>query len=64
MKKITFLLFAFIFSNHLTIQAQNIVINEVLASNTASIQDEDSSHQDWIELYNNTDSVISLYAFS
>jgi hypothetical protein len=32
-------------------QAQ-IVINEFMAGNTASIQDENGEHEDWIELYN------------
>lgn len=32
--------------------AQSIAINEVLASNTNNIQDEDGDNEDWIELYN------------
>lgn len=38
-----------------------IVINEFLASNTNGQQNELGAFEDWIELYNNTDSVISLY---
>ncbi|WP_298222167.1 putative Ig domain-containing protein, partial [Flavobacterium sp.] len=65
MKKVTFLLFTLIFYNlnYNSLQAQNIVINEVLASNTVSIQDEDSSHQDWIELYNAGASSVNLLGF-
>ena len=53
MKKITYLLYAyFLFAFHSTVFSQNIVINEILASNTTSIQDADGSHEDWIELHN------------
>ncbi|MBS7787515.1 CotH kinase family protein, partial [Flavobacterium sp. CYK-55] len=45
------------------VQAQNIVINELLASNTASIQDEDSSREDWIELYNNSSVSVNLSGY-
>lgn len=34
------------------IQAQNIVINEYMASNALTIADEDGDFSDWIELYN------------
>ena len=43
--------------------SQNIVINEVLASNTNSIQDEDGTHQDWIELYNDGAITVNLLGF-
>ena len=33
--------------------SQNIVINEILSSNSLSNTDEDGTYQDWIELYNN-----------
>ncbi|MBC7607438.1 MAG: CotH kinase family protein, partial [Burkholderiales bacterium] len=52
MKTITLsLLFLLVLLGNTT-AAQNIVINEILASNSTSIQDEDGSHEDWIELYN------------
>ncbi len=38
-----------------------ISINEFLAGNTNGQQNELGNFEDWIELYNNTDSVISLY---
>lgn len=36
-----------------SVLSQNIVINEILSSNSLSNMDEDGSYQDWIELYNN-----------
>ena len=64
MKKIALRLFVLFFAVHTNnIQAQTIVINEILASNTVSIQDEDSSHQDWIELYNSGSSSVNLLGF-
>ena len=36
-----------------SVLSQNIVINEILSSNSFSNMDEDGSYQDWIELYNN-----------
>lgn len=38
-----------------------ITINEFLASNTTGQQNELGDFEDWIELYNNTDSIINLY---
>jgi len=43
--------------------AQELLINEVLASNASGIVDEDGDHEDWIEIYNNTDSDIDLTGF-
>ena len=65
MKKVTYSLLTFILTSFLchSLQAQNVVINEVLASNTASIQDEDSSRQDWIELYNAGATPVNLLGF-
>src|SRR5436190_24209794 len=42
---------------------QTVVINEILASNNSSIEDEDSSNQDWIELYNNGNASVSLLGY-
>ncbi len=39
---------------------QDIVISELLASNGTGIQDEDGAYSDWIELYNNSTTTISL----
>jgi len=43
--------------------AQSIVVNEVLASNTSSIKDEDNSYQDWIELYNSGTTTVNLLGY-
>ncbi|HRG57901.1 MAG TPA: CotH kinase family protein [Bacteroidia bacterium] len=39
----------------------SITINEFLASNTSGQQNEIGAFEDWIELYNNTDSTINLH---
>lgn len=41
----------------------DVVINEFLASNETIISDQDSEYDDWIELYNNTDTDISLEGY-
>lgn len=38
----------------------DVVINEFMAANTATIQDPQGSYADWIELYNRSNSTISL----
>lgn len=43
--------------------AQNVVINEIITSNTAVITDEDGSYEDWIELYNPTANAINLAGY-
>lgn len=54
MKKNTYwpILLLLVFNANL-LRGQNLVINEILTSNLNSIVDEDNSHEDWIELYNN-----------
>ncbi len=47
--------------NHL--QAQDIVINEILASNQSGITDEDEDTSDWIELYNAGTETIDLLGY-
>ncbi len=56
---LAFLLFAFSQKS----VAQNIVINEVLSSNTSSVQDEDGSREDWIELYNKGLTSVNLLGY-
>lgn len=41
----------------------SVVINEVVASNSTGDTDEAGEFDDWIELYNNTDSAISLHGY-
>ncbi|UPQ77900.1 putative Ig domain-containing protein [Flavobacterium azooxidireducens] len=43
--------------------AQSLVVNEVLASNSAVNIDEDDSYQDWVELFNNTPNPINLAGY-
>jgi hypothetical protein len=56
----SFLLFIAITNSVLS---QNIVINEILSSNSFSNMDEDGSYQDWIELYNNGTTTINLSGY-
>jgi hypothetical protein len=44
-------------------ETDDIVINELMASNTTNQEDQDGEFDDWIELYNNTDSEISLLGY-
>lgn len=44
--------------------AGDVVINEFMASNDATQADQDGEFDDWIELYNNTDSPVDLAGFS
>ena len=44
----------------ITLSAGGLVINEIMASNTKTIQDQDGEYDDWIELYNNSDATINL----
>ncbi|MDG2463838.1 MAG: CotH kinase family protein [Crocinitomicaceae bacterium] len=43
--------------------AGNIVINELLASNDITQADQDGEFDDWIELYNNTNSAIDISGY-
>lgn len=44
--------------------ANDIVINEFMASNSQCVGDQDDEYDDWIELYNNTDDPVSLNGYS
>ncbi|MGE5497706.1 MAG: CotH kinase family protein, partial [Syntrophothermus sp.] len=46
------------------IKGQTIVINEVMTSNSLGIKDEDQETNDWIEIYNNSNSEINLSGFA
>ena len=47
-------------SNFTTITAGDLVINEIMASNTETVTDQDGEYEDWIELYNNSNQTLSL----
>ena len=52
---------AFDFYEYITpINSGDLVINEFLAINNNVVQDEFGNYSDWIELYNNTNSTLSL----
>jgi len=53
------ILFLLLLSSAL-LTAQNVVINEFMASNSITAVDPDGEFDDWIELYNNSDSDIEL----
>ncbi len=53
----------FIFSLHTNLLAQQIAINEVMASNASTIADEDGDFSDWIELFNFGEEPINLQGF-
>jgi len=54
---ILFLLFS------ISTEAQTIAINEVMASNSSTIADEDGDFEDWIELHNYGDNPVNLHGF-
>lgn len=64
MKETLTILFFFLSINH--VNGQNVMINEFMATNSTTIEDQDGDFSDWIELYNTTNSTISLlnYSFS
>lgn len=45
------------------VQAQEVFINEVVSSNSSIVADEDGDYNDWVELYNNGQTSISLSGF-
>lgn len=49
---------------HTLTTSGDLVINELMASNNMAVADQDGEFDDWVELYNNTDSEISLQAYS
>lgn len=60
--KLVVLFFVIILLSIENVKAQ-IVINEVVASNSQGISDEDGDNPDWIEFYNPTDSTINLLGY-
>ena len=47
-------------ASYATLNAGELVINELMAVNTSTVQDPSGSFPDWIELYNNTNQFINL----
>ena len=43
--------------------ASDVVINELMASNSVSVADQDGEYDDWVELYNNSSSAIDLSGY-
>jgi len=62
MKKNYYLLFLFL-SVTISSFSQSLVINEIITSNAAVNTDDDSSYEDWVELYNGTTQSINLEGY-
>lgn len=43
-----------------TINPGDLVVNEIMAQNTATVTDANGEYEDWIELHNNTNTTLSL----
>ena len=59
-KIFTFVFFLFFYGG---LAAQNLVINEILSSNTSINPDENGDYEDWVELYNGSGSAINLNGY-
>lgn len=49
-----------IIATYNTITPGDLVINEIMASNSTTAADDDGEFEDWVELYNNSTSTLSL----
>lgn len=63
MKKITPFFIVMLLFLGVSSFAQNLVINEILTSNTVTNEDEDGDYQDWVELYNGSAGPINLAGY-
>ena len=63
MNKITYFFFTWICLGFVSLSQGQVVINEVLSSNTTINKDEDDSYQDWVELYNAGASAVNLNGY-
>ncbi|HQW68813.1 MAG TPA: CotH kinase family protein [Flavobacterium sp.] len=61
MKKITLLFMLLLVGFQMN--AQSVVINEIITSNAAVITDDDGSYEDWVELYNTSANPINLAGY-
>ena len=59
-KSLLLLTFLFFINN---LPGQNLVINEIMSSNTDTHTDEDGDFTDWIEIYNPMDAMVNLKGF-
>ncbi|WP_299518444.1 lamin tail domain-containing protein, partial [uncultured Flavobacterium sp.] len=59
-KTIFFVSLLFLF---FSVEAQNIVINEIITSNSTVNTDDDGSYEDWVELYNTGTEIINLLGY-
>ena len=59
LRKIIILVFCF-----LPFAAKGLIISEFMASNSASLEDEDGDFSDWIEIYNPSASAVNLFNYS
>ncbi len=58
MKRLFFVIAAVLFAGDLF--CQELVINELMARNTVTITDQDDEYDDWVELYNGSNHIVSL----
>ncbi|WP_040253480.1 CotH kinase family protein [Psychroserpens mesophilus] len=47
-------------ATYATLNVGDLVINEIMASNTTTAVDQDGEYDDWLELYNNSSQTVSL----
>ena len=52
------------FLSAIYVNGQTVLINEFMSKNDITIQDEDGDFNDWIELYNTTNSAVSLLNYN
>jgi uncharacterized repeat protein (TIGR02543 family) len=60
---ITFLVTLLSMFAGLGVSSQELVINEIMSSNTSSITDEDGDFSDWLEIYNNGAAPVNLNGY-
>lgn len=53
----------FVYSVESTQASNGVVINEIMAQNTSTVQDENGDFEDWVELYNTNDFDVDLSGF-
>ena len=49
--------------NFKSVTTSSVVINEFMADNESTVQDEQGEYEDWVELYNNSDEDVSLNGY-